>query len=533
MKGFTGIVHKTGDTLWFDDVPVREPKDLPRRKAWGGTLWYATPDVQPSDLGRLCKDDDVAYGPAPGKILGVKFRVSNKRRMKVVSASSWGVDKRDPSIAYRRIQRLYADAIGAGLTPKPSVAGTALQVYIDRFDGKFAPSMCQLPPRFRGLAHAALHGGPIAVMRGGADRAVQLDVRKAYLAALYGDFPVYGYDVKGRRVGGWYAVSNVPWAKMRHRTGIVDATVRVVLPHDPGGLPPLPVHLPIGAVHATGRLRGAWTTRQIRDAEERGEVEVEHVHQGMWAIQTAPIFAELADFFASLPADLGKRLYTRFWGRLGYRGGYVGAPSEAPVTGSVPSTSLWWKYEGISIEDPHAPRSYRPDLAAFVAAHNHGHVIETTRRLEPGSVVACHVDAIWTTDLRGASRVADPRDPTPGTWRVKRDGDLRFYGAGCYEHDGHLAASGYDASLYGELSSDSLRGFVRGSTHRRLTMQTRRWTGDPCTDRDARSHPVDLEMDVMHQPTEGPSVGAECWTRTGWMREEPVTDEPLTTAAVA
>jgi hypothetical protein len=527
FSGFAGIVHKgADDTLWFDDVPVRDPRDLPRRRAWSGTLWYATPDVQPSDLGRLCQDDDVAFGPAPGKILGVRFRVGKKRRMRVIASSSWGVDRRNPNAVYRRIQRLYADALAAGLTPKTSVAGTALQAYLDRFDGKLAPLMVQLPSRFRGLAHAAMHGGPIAVLRGGAPRAVQLDVRKAYLAALYQDFPVYGRDLNGQRVGGWFGAADVPWSDVGSRTGIVDATVRVKLPDDPDGLPPLPIHLDIGAVHATGRLRGVWTTRQIRAAEERGEVEVEYVHQAMIAKQTAPIFAELADFFAKLPTDLGKRLYTRFWGRLGYRGGYVGRFSDGPVRRAVPSTSLWWSYEGIALDDPHAPRTYRPDLAAFVAAHNHQRVIETTRKLAKGSVVACHVDAIWTSDLDGALRL-DTADPTPGTWRTKRSGDLRFYGAGCYVHAGSLAASGYDASVFGPLTHDSLLTWVKGSTHRRLTMQTRRWTDDPCVEQDATSRPVHLEMDLQHQPTEGPHIRSQCWTRTGWMREQPLTDEPL------
>lgn len=516
---FTGIVHKGSDgTLWFDDVPVRDPRDLPRRSAWGGTLWYATPNVLPSDLGRICASEDEAFGPAPGKILGVKFRVGKKSRMKVISSSSWGVTRSDPNGAYRKLQRLYADSLAVGVKPRSSVAATALAVYLERFDGKLVPQLCQLPSRFRGLAHAAMHGGPIAVLSGGAPDAVQLDVRRAYLAALYQDFPVYGVGSDGKKTGGWFALSDVPWAKIRNRTGIVDATVRVKVDADPDGLPPLPVHLPIGAVHATGRLRGVWTTEQIRSAEERGEVEVEIVHQGMWAIQTAPIFAELADFFASLPESLGKRLYTRFWGRLGYRGGYVGRPSETPVEGAVPATNLWWQWGGIRIGDPHAPKTYRPDLASFVAAANHTHVIRTMRELAPGSVIACHVDAIWTTDHEGAERACG--DGSAGTWRKQRSGDLRFYGAGCYEHDGHIAASGYDTGVFGPLTHDSLMSWVKGSTHRRLTMQTRRWTADPCIDQAARSRPVELQMDTRFQPTEGPLIEAPCWTRTGWMREE-------------
>jgi hypothetical protein len=411
------------------------------------------------------------------------------------------------------------------------VAGTALQAYIDRFDGQpGVPLLMQLPCRFRGLAHAALHGGPIAVLRGGAKEAAHIDVSRAYLSALYQDFPVYGRANRGGKIGGWFGLADVPWRKVRDRTGIVDAVVRVALPDGhSNGLPPLPVHLAEGAVHATGRLRGTWTIAQLRAAVNRGEAEVEHVHQCMWAAETRPLFAGVADFFGALDEDLGKRLYTRFWGRLGYRGGYVGTPSEEPVMGAVPSTRLWWTYTGTDLADPQAPRTYRPDLAAFVAAHNHQHVMATVRRLAPDSVVACHVDAIWTTDTASAQALEEEGGGRPGSWRIKHTGDLRFYGPGCYVHAGRIAASGYDASVFGPLTEASLLSWVQGSTQRRLTMQTRRWTADPCQQQDAMSRPVHLEMDTQHQPTEGPHLRAPCWTRNGWMRERTDNAGPLET----
>jgi len=309
----------------------------------------------------------------------------------------------------------------------------------------------------------------------------------------------------------------------------VDASVTIAEDFDPGALPPLPVHLRCGSVAARGALRGCWTIAQVREAEERGELTVDRVHQFAFAPETRPLFAELADLFAEFPKELSKRLYTRFWGKFGSRGGYQAHISDEPVVGEVPATGMWWKYDGIDLCSYHARRTYRPDLAAFIAAANHRHVMSTMRTLEPDSVVACHVDAIWTTDVVGAVNVCDNQI---GGWRVKRRGPIRFFGTGCYDHDGHLAAAGYDANHYGRLTRQRLEDWVCNTTYRRLLLETRRWNSDPATDGDATSVSLCLRMDREMSPTEGPPVHDSCWTPRGWMRQvdtEP--GEPVREAA--
>ena len=62
----------------------------------------------------------------------------------------------------------------------------------------------------------------------------------------------------------------------------MDASVRVH--SDPSGLPPLPIHQPQGVVYPNGHIRGCWVISQVREAEERGQVTVEAVHQNAIAI---------------------------------------------------------------------------------------------------------------------------------------------------------------------------------------------------------------------------------------------------------
>lgn len=527
----TGVVHKDTDgTVWFDDYPVRHPEDVPRRRAWRGTLWYATPSLDSADWARLMGPEDAAFGPNPGSVLGVKFRIGRRNRFTVLSSSAWGVQSNDPNKSHERIRTMMAQAATAGIRVKNSIAATAMALYMDRFDGQNGrPRIRQLPSRWRAMAHSAMHGGPIAVLRGGAPYAIQIDVRNAYLAALYEQVPVLGVQ-DGGKVGGWYTHSERRWSRIRGLTGFVDCTIRVSKDLGLGELPPLPVHLRCGAVYARGRLRGCWTIAQVRDAEKRGEVVVTKVHQFCFAPVTQPLFAEIADFFGELPRGLGKRLYTRFWGKFGSRGGFVAHKSDAPVEGQVPASGLWWKFDGIALDSHRARPTYRPDLAAFVSAANHRRVIASLRELKPDSVVACHVDAIWTTDIVGAAKLCSTPD-VPGAWRTKRSGPLRFYGTGCYAHDTSLAASGYDARIHGPLSKPGLESWIQGRTERRMLLETRRWRGDPAVDGAAASRSLLLEMDTEVSPSEGPTVYDPCWSIGGWMRHpEPEDDapEPLT-----
>jgi hypothetical protein len=453
----------------------------------------------------------------------VSFRCKGKSSYPVFTSSTWGVTSRNPNECYRKIHALQVLTAAAGFKVRSSVAATAVQAYLDRFDGKDGrPALAQLPCRWRGIAHASLHGGPIAVLKGRSPFAVQIDVRKAYLDALYQDVPVLGRQ-DGSRVGGYYTHDDRRWSKIRTYVGFVDATLRVKdEPDNATYLPPLPVHFGFGSAFPAGTIRGCWTIAQVRDAEERGEAEILKVHQFAFAPQTQPLFAEIADTFLSLPDSLGKRLYTRFWGKFGTRGGYKARRSVEPVYGEVPSAGLWWSYDGIPLDSHRARPTYRPDLASFVCAYNHRRVMDAMRQLKPGSVHAVHVDSIWTSDVVGAAKLSSTPDEV-GAWRTKRTGPLRFYGIGCYEHRGHCAASGYDAAVHGKLNRQRMEAFIQSpsAAHRKLLLHTRNWTADPAFDPTATSTPLFIDMDMTASPVEGPSVYSDAWTMGGWSRPTP------------
>lgn len=541
MKGVAGIVHKDDSgTFWFDDLPVRSAADLPTSKVFAGTVWYAAAGIRSEDWAHLLRPGDSAFGPRHGDVLGVNFRIGEKGLMKVYRASTWGVMDRDPNRCYTELAWLMTEAMAADIEVRVSCATTAVRTYFDRYDGNDShPAIKQLPCRWRGLAHAALHGGPIVVLRGGAPDAVQLDIRRAYLASLREDIPVVSRsDEGGFSLGGWWTSEDREWEHVRSHFGFVDATVKVIGdPFDTNGIPPLPVHLGVGAAYPIGQIRGAWTIAQVVEAEERGEVEVVAVHQWMYSNRQQPLFAEIADFFDELPGPLAKRMYTRFWGKFAMRGGYVGEKRDAPEEGEIPAAGLWWRYEGVGLMDPHAPATYRPDIAAMIAASNHSRVLRTVRRLEPGSVIAVHVDAIWTTDRAGAQVLVEeglatavpsdvpgaPPVVAAGSWKLKREGPLRFYGVGAYSHGGHVAASGYDPAVLGPLTEEKLKVWVsKGATRRRqLLLQVRTWHGDPATDVDAWSEPsLLIHGEGTPSPSEGPDVYDPCWTPSGWAREE-------------
>ena len=369
------------------------------------------------------------------------------------------------------------------------------------------------------MAHAAFHGGPIAVLKGGAENAIQIDVRRAYLDALYAPIPVLGTTPSGK-TGGYQTLEGATWEQIRAREGFVDATVRVH--SDPTGLPPLPVHAPQGVLYPNGRIRGCWVLSQVREAEERGQVTVERVHQNAIARELRPLFAEIADYFSSLPDKLAKISYQRYWARWGNPGGWTGTASEAPRIGEVPSNGLWWKYDGVTILGPNAPRTYRPDIAAFIAALNHRRVMRVLAEdLQPNSVAAVHVDAIWTTDEAGAARVC-ARSQGIGGWREKRRGPLRVWSAGCYDHAGDVAASGYDASTLGAPTRDRVERWVRSGLHtsRRLLLLQRDWSHDPGSHAEATSLAPELEMQDEVPVTDGPSVNDPIWTQGGWVRPD-------------
>ena len=516
---FAGIVHRgADDVLSFDGT--RTPDTAMRGRHLNGTIWYTDATVRPSDIARILRPGDEAIGPAPGVIRGARVRTDTSS-YQLVSGESWGVHRRDPNVAHHEIRTLRALAAAAGMRVKPSAATTSINTYLDRWDGDLDhPAVCQLPSRWRAMAHAAFHGGPIAVLGGGAEHAVQIDVHRAYLDALYTPIPVLG-TTPGGKTGGYEAMEpGVRWNHIRRREGFVDAIVEVHT--DPTSLPPLPVSTRGGILYPNGRIRGCWVISQVREAEARGSVTVHEIRQAIVARQLRPLFAEVADFFSGLPKQLAQISYQRYWARWGNPGGYIGMRRDQPEPGETPAHGLWWHYDGVKTLDTNAPRTYRPDISAIISAVNQRRVIRAIHQdLAIGSVIATHVDAIWTTDAVGAKKICD-RSTGVGGWRVKREGPLRFWATGCYDHAGDIAASGYDAATLGPVTRDRVEKWIhaeQGFTRKSILNQ-RAWTSDPGENANATSTALTSAIDTNRPVTHGPNVYDPIWTQSGWARPD-------------
>ena len=518
----TGVVWKDEhQRLWFDDVAVHGPQSLPRTPAFSGTLWYTTSGVSPQDLAAVLGGQDEAFGPKPGQLAGIKVRCEKRGSYRVLMGTTWGVDRKRPEEVREDLEDLMVKAASHAVRWKGSAAGTSISAYLDRYDGKEGrPALKQLPARWRSMAHAAIHGGPIVVCKGSLPNAAHIDISSAYLAALLEPMPVLGRDEDGNSVGGWWTWDDPQWDDVRKMFGLVEATVRVDRDKVLGWqIPPLPIHLPIGTIMATGRIRGVWTIDLVREAEERGEVTVEKVHQFCHAPVREPIFAAMAEDFSKMPKALGKKLYTRFWGKMASRGGFKAERRALLNEGEVPSLGLAWRWDGVTWEGHKAPPTYRPDVAAFVVGHTYRKVLEALRALQPGSVAAVHVDAIWSGDVKGAKALCSSQ-PGVGDWKLIHTGPLRFYGTGIYDHNGRLGASGYNDETLGPLTPEGLRNWAENhSTARRLLLVNRTWTADPALDPHAESTPLDLDLADELFPVGGPDVTDKAWTRGGWMKQ--------------
>ena len=185
--------------------------------------------------------------------------------------------------------------------------------------------------------------------------------------------------------------------------------------------------------------------------------------------------------------------------------------------------ALWYSTE-IEQLDEATFRKFRPDLAAYISSYNIMNVYKGMRKLDPKSIIAVHVDAIWTDDIEGAQRLCDNSEKVQwldsdenqmfsvsdyGGWNIKRRGDLQFLACGVYIHKGpklklngkkafktrtrqnddgeeytervyenlKIGCSGYDSSVFGTVNEKSLKTWIQKTKNRQSSenVQTRLW----------------------------------------------------------
>lgn len=421
------------------------------------------------------------------------FMSENKGHFRVMSAGVWtDADTEQTATAdLEYLQQAIEEEGWKWADTASSLSGRICREYVD---------IKQLPPRWRQMAHSAIHQGPMVCLMGGADMAIAWDREKAFLRALYEPVPT----------GTWTAIHPASFRSIKGMQGIVRATVRVSPTLYTGRVPALPVRFHGYTVYPVGLVHGTWTLSMFNDAIENGGYEIVEIHELM-VCQALPIHARAAERIERV-ADkrLRKLLYTRYWGRLAATGGFEGYRDERF---NGPKKVIWsglkWYYMGISPTSHSAPPDYRPDHAAFIASTNHLVMNQALRKYDVDRIIATHVDCIWVNDLD-----VPPFD----TFREKHRGEARFYGVGCYRVGDCFAAQGFK----GQLSVDTLEQW--GSQLASGDKLYRRWHfNGPNERQDATSDPplhdtrIAAYTPVSNLPGD---IYWEGWTAKGWLHKE-------------
>ena len=438
-----------------------------------GGLVYVVGRPRPSELERLVRPGDTAT--RTGRRLvgltlrGLRRRGVRARTTRVMLGSSWGLEADTPEGGALELEELRGAVAEEGWTWAPTAGSLG---------ARLAPRAYQDPPAIRALAHHAIHPGPMRVYRASSPDALAVDLSSAYLRAMLEPVPR----------GPWTVARWSPrWSRIRELDGLVYACVNV----PEGGYAPLPeLRTDRRSRSPVGTFWGVWTIPTLRLAEELFWVSVRKVEQA--ALCTAvPLYASLVKRLELVQSKrLRKTIYTRLWSRWAMTGAWVGhhlnaAPEDAgPMLGS----RLRWTWDGLEHPWARYRPAYRPSHSAYIASRTHQAMMRAARGMKPGSIVAEHVDCIWTEDRYAAARLVES-----GAWKVKTSGPLRFYAPGCYEHGGKLGSQGYDRRKRGPLTLASLEAHVQSGARRWSGSWGREWTGGhPAFDPGACSTAPDL-----------------------------------------
>lgn len=485
-----GVAWTEGDALFVDGDRVEHPYTRGLR----GALLYTATGTDSAVLEAHMRPGDVAYRGANDPALSVSY-AGPGGVVRVLPGSCWGA-KGTPDEVAAALVELQAAVDEEGLKwgrTVATLAGRICREHVTKPAG-----LKQLRPRWRRLAHEGLHQGPMAVVRGGSPDAVALDSRAAFLRGMRTPVPV---------PGSWCAVYTRSWRDLSQLEGLVTATVWV----DPSlwaqGIPPLPQRSGGWTSYPTGAVTGTWTIDLLRQALELG-VELEAIHDAA-CCSVLPLHAPSADRVEAVAHPrLRKALYTRYWGRMASLGGYEGRlPTDTKEKGlrRFQGSALLWSWTGRGADSHRCPPDYRPDHAAFIAAHNHAELNREAARVRPGALIAAHVDCLWVD--------RDAWDWRTPDWRAKESGALRIYAIGVYQHGPKLAAMGLaDRPLTPEKVATW--GASTGAAQHRL----RRWTGEtPNLSPSATSHPPHQEPGEEPPGPPGGGVLWDGWTRGGWV----------------
>lgn len=458
---------------WVDDgvlvIDGRTYAALPRGRQWAGRTVYLVDGSIHDIATRYACRGDTASGPRPPTVQALDV-VCGGGTWALRRGDVWGLPA-EARAAQVRLDDMRRAVTAEGWTWRATASGLARRVgqaVVPAVGGR----RTGLPETYRGIWSHAVCPGPMWVARGSSERAVQLDLREAYLRGL-------------ECTTVWRHYAPVPpgtaWGDVRGYDGVVTAVIGVPLDWHAGPLPA--THL--GAtIWPVGTVGGTWTIAALRGAEALG-IEVLLVADGLVGTVGATSLAPLARRVRSVAyAPLRRALYTRWWSRWCSEGWWrTVAPSERP---------RWRELEWTCRPPWRSER--RPDVSASVAAYGWLPLVGMIRT-HGRHVVAAHVDAIFT-ELDGSDDDVCQRKSTgPGRW----------YSIGVWDHGGRLATAGCPPHI--RTREERLRWASSGGTSAATTVGRQWYTAGPGTDAAAASGPVVAACDdrwvMPHVPTWG------------------------------
>lgn len=477
--GICTLADPARRSLWFDSTV--SDREFPRLQSLRYATFYFDSTVTPADLTRRMRPGDVAFGPGPGDVSVVRVALHTGFYF-VVAVTSWGID-RNESVTN---QHSGIGWIRRNLPPdlRQRTAAGASRSLIQRFSGEHFG----LHPRWRRLAHAAVHGGPAVCVSGGGHDVTQIDIRSAYYTAMKQPFPLR-----------WSGARYVDESVIRQENAIIEATVSVPNHERIGYIPPLPIVANDGGIlYPFGTIRGAWTSEHLRVAVDLYGCKIVQIHQCMVGSMDSEWLGRALDSLDGMDPIVRKYLYTRAYGVMASRGGWTAQtmhPKEMPT----------WQDAALDLFTPTRNVSYRPDIAALVTGRIHAELFRALSVLDCAKTVAVHVDAIWTSANDSAEWIANKTgaytwwpstwvDGTPYTWAIKARGPVRYWHPGVYA-DG------------GEGESEAPRGSARVA---------RVWALAPSWERrDAVSTAPRAKQDIRREAVNGPVTHSPLWDSVG------------------
>lgn len=471
--------------------------DLPRTAADGeGTVYVCGPPRWEA-LAALCRPGDTLTGELPGKPDGLTL-ATPYGPVRWAPGAAWGLSWR-PLEAAHELAEISGTLASIGERWAWSASSLARRLLRRHTPDE---ERGQLRARWRPLAAAAVHQGPLHLGRAADPEVVELDQRAAYLRGLAEPLPTRDGWRPGPRGLLTCGGRSLPLDK----PGLYAAAVDVPRPKE-GAPGPLPQRDGAGRVSwPWGLVVGTWSAPVLRAALAAG-ARVLVVFDS--AVGAESRWGEaVAAALDGLPAVLRKRTYTRAWGCWAYPGRWrclLGELAGGGGDGAVvdPAGKVWTADPTVAeLLSPHGGQLYRPDAAGVVAGRNVETVMGAVREAGP-DVCAVLVDAVWVR-----ARSADAVDLSGEGWVVKRRGEWRGYAPGWYDHAEKRARMGLPEWRQEEAAARVPRWVLPGLTG---------WAGDPRIDPGAVwSAPEGSAWRDWRAPA--PAVRWRGWSPAGWVR---------------